>query len=379
MKKLVCAATVVFLILAMAGCSNAKAGNNEVSKEAKIQVAMLLDTSSSMDGLIEQAKSRLWNIVNTLTTLKFKGKTPRIEIALYEYGNDRIPAKENYIRLVAPLTADLDLISEKLFALRTDGGREYCGAVIDKAVRMLEWSKNDADMRLIYIAGNEPFTQGPVNYKVAISGAVNNGIYVHTILCGNDWGGADGWEDGARCGKGKYFVIDHNARVRQYKTPFDSEIEECNVRLNETYLSYSKVGESSKENQLKQDRNAKSLSDAIYAERIVSKSSKAYKNENWDLVDMVTKDEKALDKINVAELSDELKNKSKEEIKAIAIRKKSERESIQTKMSDLAKKRQAHIEVMMRKDANSSGDDLGKAINRSVIDLAITKGYEVEK
>ncbi len=33
-------------------------------KESKIQIAILLDTSSSMDGLIEQAKSQLWKIVN---------------------------------------------------------------------------------------------------------------------------------------------------------------------------------------------------------------------------------------------------------------------------------------------------------------------------
>ena len=99
----------------------------------KIQVAILLDTSNSMDGLIEQAKSRLWNIVNTLTTLKFEGKTPEIEIALYEYGNDGLNKNTDYIRQVAPLTTDLDLISEKLFSLRTNGGSEYCGAVIQDA------------------------------------------------------------------------------------------------------------------------------------------------------------------------------------------------------------------------------------------------------
>jgi hypothetical protein len=58
----------------------AKPGRNNT----KIQVALLLDTSNSMDGLIDQAKSRLWNIVNTLTTLKYDGQTPNIEIYLYE-------------------------------------------------------------------------------------------------------------------------------------------------------------------------------------------------------------------------------------------------------------------------------------------------------
>ena len=79
--------------------------------QEKIQVALLLDTSSSMDGLIDQAKSRLWNIVNTLTTLRYDGKKPNIEISLYEYGNDGLSPDGGYIRQVAPLTNDLDLLS----------------------------------------------------------------------------------------------------------------------------------------------------------------------------------------------------------------------------------------------------------------------------
>ena len=180
--------SVTIALLCVLGCNSKQtyAANSEKSTEAayvehdrasvsnakadvKIQVALLLDTSNSMDGLINQAKSRLWNIVNTLTTLRFEGNEPEIQIALYEYGNDRLRAADNYIRLVAPLTTDLDLISEKLFSLTTDGGLEYCGAVIRNATKELRWSTNDRDIHLIYIAGNEPFTQGKISYREAIS------------------------------------------------------------------------------------------------------------------------------------------------------------------------------------------------------------------
>jgi len=354
--------------------------NDEISKDAKIQVAILLDTSGSMDGLIEQAKSRLWNIVNTLTTLKFKGKTPYIEIALYEYGNDRIPASQNYIRQVTPLTNDLDLISEKLFALRTDGGQEYCGAVIDKAVKSLRWGDGRADMKLIYIAGNEPFTQGPIHYKEAISNALGKDIYVNTIHCGDgSWGGLDTWRDGAKRGKGKFFNIDHNARVRYYQTPYDDAISESNVKLNSTYVSFTRAGEAQKQNQIKQDENAKSVSAENYAERAVSKTKKVYNNSSWDLVDKVSQDEKVLDEIKKSELSEELQTKSKSEIKALVAEKKMEREKIQKEISELAQKRQAYIDEQMKKDQKGTGDDLGKAINQSVLDLALLKGYEMEK
>lgn len=395
MKKFSLSTTMVLAAFMIAGCNGAKAKstsaattipvtqevavNNEISKDAVIQVAILLDTSGSMDGLIEQAKSRLWNIVNTLTTLKFKGKTPKIEIALYEYGNDRIPSSQNYIRQVTPLTHDLDLISEKLFALRTDGGQEYCGAVIDKAVKSLKWGDGKADMKLIYIAGNEPFTQGPINYKEAISNALSNDIYVNTIHCGDSrWGGLESWQDGARRGKGKFFNIDHNARVRYYQTPYDDAISDCNVKLNDTYISYSKVGVVQKENQMKQDANAKSVSSANYAERAVSKTKHVYNNSSWDLVDKVSADANALKQIKKSELAEELQTKTEDEIKALVVEKKQEREKIQKEIASLAQKRQAYIDEQVKKDQNNTGDDLGEAINQSVLDLAMLKGYEQE-
>src|SRR5688572_13114949 len=65
----------------------------EVKADApKIQIAILIDTSGSMDGLINQTREQLWRIVNTFATAKKEGKRPRLELALYQYGNDSIPA-----------------------------------------------------------------------------------------------------------------------------------------------------------------------------------------------------------------------------------------------------------------------------------------------
>ena len=123
-------------------------------RQPVVQLAVLLDTSSSMDGLIDQARTRLWQIVNDLATAKQHGVTPRLEVALYEYGNDGLARETNYIREVISFTADLDEISARLFALRTNGGSEYCGAVIEQAVerryrRLLEESGETPDLILI--------------------------------------------------------------------------------------------------------------------------------------------------------------------------------------------------------------------------------------
>jgi hypothetical protein len=353
--------------------------NSEQNRDTKIQVAILLDTSSSMDGLIEQAKSRLWNIVNTLTTLKYNGRTPKIEIALYEYGNDNLKRADGYIRQVTPLTTDLDLISAKLFSLTTYGGDEYCGMVISKAVEMLNWGSNSSDMKLVYIAGNEPFNQGSVSYKTAISRALAKGIYVNTIHCGRAGEGIEGmWRDGAERGKGKFFNIDHNARVRYYDTPYDDRISACNDRLNRTYISYGVTGDAYAENQRMQDSNAMGISKSNFAERAVSKSKQVYNNSNWDLVDKVKEDSNALNEIKQSELPQELQNKSKAEIQKLIAEKEAERASIQKEINELAKKRQEYIDEQAKKD-NSSGDDLGKAINESILAFANVKGYTISK
>lgn len=348
------------------------------SDNTRVQVALLLDTSNSMDGLIDQAKSRLWNIINTLTTLKYKGKAPVVEIALYEYGNDGLSSASDFIRQVTPLTTDLDLISEKLFSLKTNGGSEYCGAVIQKAVNQLEWGNNNADMKLVYIAGNESFNQGSISYKEVIPDALQRNIYINTIHCGSYEGGiSDSWKDGASRGKGKYFSLDSDKKVRFVETPYDARIEECNQRINKTYISYGHAGTAKKQSQMEQDENAAKMSKANYVERSVSKSKAAYKNDSWDLVDKVKDDKKALESIKEEELPGELKGKSKAQIAAVVSEKTKERENIQKEIEQLARKRQVFIDEQNKK--HKTEDDLGEAINSSILTLAKEMGYVVVK
>lgn len=348
------------------------------SKDNKIQVALLLDTSNSMDGLIDQAKSRLWNIVNTLTTLKYNGQAPQIEIALYEYGNDGI-RDDNYIRQVTPLTQDLDLVSEKLFALRTNGGSEYCGAVIRDASMNLNWDGNEKSMKLIYIAGNEPFDQGRVNYKEVISKAKSKNIYTNTIFCGSrDEGIQTFWQNGALLGDGKYFNIDSDRKVIYIETPYDVRISECNTKLNDTYIFYGSHGSEYKLKQAAQDRNAEVQSISNYVERAVAKSKKnAYKNDHWDLVDKAEKDAGFIATVKEDALPAELKGKSTEEIKKAVAVKSAERGKIQKEIEELSKKRQSYIDAEMKKRGTSDSDDLGKAIENSVMELAKKNGYSL--
>lgn len=88
-RNLILMGMIIFLVLVGL---NISADNNDEKKSIKI--ALLLDTSNSMDGLIEQAKSQLWTIVNELSRASCEGERPELQIALYEYGNDWLSPHE---------------------------------------------------------------------------------------------------------------------------------------------------------------------------------------------------------------------------------------------------------------------------------------------
>ena len=315
------------------------------AKDQTIMIALLLDTSNSMDGLIDQAKSQLWKIVNEVAAAKSgDGKQPNIKIALYEYGNNGLSSDEGYIRQVSGLTEDLDVLSEKLFSLSTNGGDEFCGQVIKTSLNQLAWSASNADLKMIFIAGNEPFTQGNVSYELACGTAKEKGVIVNTIYCGDFNDGITlNWKRGAELTGGAFMSIEQNNKTVYVPTPYDDQIAALNDKLNETYVYYGALGEYRKEQQILQDKNAASYGLANIAERSFCKSSHAYKNSSWDLVDAAKDNEKIIMETKADELPKEMRTMSLVQRKVYIQQKSEERTKIQGEIQSLNKKRLEYI------------------------------------
>ena len=214
-----------------------KVGDDAKDDRVPVDVAILLDTSNSMDGLINQARNQLWQIVQRLSETEKNGRKPALRVSVFEYGNSNLPATENYIRQVIPLSDDLDKVSEALFALKTDGGDEYCGAVIGEAIKRLDWSSDSDAYKSIFIAGNEAFTQGQVSYLSTCADAKEKSIVVNTIHCGDHSTGVKGmWTDGATKGGGQSFNINQDRQQVSIPCPQDKILIELNTKLNKTYL-----------------------------------------------------------------------------------------------------------------------------------------------
>jgi len=347
-----------------------------------VQLAILLDNSGSMNGLIEQAKSQLWSIVNEFIAAKQGGKSPRVQVALFEYGVNDLPGKDGFIRKLSDLTDDLDKLSEQLFAIstRVSGSEEYCGWVIRDAVEQLKWDPSSKTYKAIFIAGNEPFTQGPIAYQSSCKSAITKGIIVNTIHCGNEAQGIAGmWRDGAALSDGKFLIIDHNARVAAIAAPQDKEIAELNGKLNDTYLGYGSLAPAAKARQMQQDTNAAATSapTTAVAGRALSKASANYYNGAWDLVDRAKQKDFDLSKIKDEDLPEEMRKMSPAERKEYLAKKTEERADVQRRITSLVKEREAYVAEKMKSESKESV--FGKAVTTAIREQAATKGVTFEK
>ncbi len=294
---------------------------------------------------------------------------------MYEYGNTRLSAESGYIRRVLPLTTDLDRVSEELFALKTNGGDEYCGQVIAAATKGLLWSTASDDLKVIFIAGNEEFTQGSVDFRASCKKAIAKGIVVNTIFCGDKPQGiATHWKDGADLADGRFMVIDQDAVVAEIPAPQDKEIALLGEQLNKTYIAYGAAGRAGAARQNAQDANLAAAPSAN-VQRQVAKSQAIYTNSTWDLVDAKKTGAVDIAKVDAKDLPPEMQKMSVAERKAYVEQNEKKRTEIQTKIRKLDDERKKYVAVEMRK-AKPAANTLDAAVITTVRDAAAKKGYK---
>ena len=325
----------------------------------KIQVAILLDVSNSMDGLIEQAKAQLWNMASVMGKAKCGNDVaPKIEIALYEYGRTSNDIKKGFVKQISSFTNDLDSISKLLFELNTEGGDEYCGQVMFTSLKELKWDTASNNYKVIFIAGNEDFLQGKLSYTAACTEAKKKGVIVNTIYCGDKMAGiSEHWNIVGECGTGSYTNINQDATLDDIVTPYDSILFSLNERLNGTYISYGYAGRSNQLKQTRADQLNYQMNRSVAAKRVQVKAKKSlYKNEHWDLVDAESSDSTFINKVDLKTLPDSLRTKSRIQLKQIVDDKNHERETVQEEITNVSTKREEYIKNEKKKNAAATNN-----------------------
>lgn len=357
-----------------AACDDEPPAKPAATTERPIDLALCLDTSNSMDGLIDAAKRRLWDVVNDLARAK---PVPRLRVALLSYGNNAYSKESGWVVTDTPFTEDLDLVSQKLFALRTWGGEEYVARVLDTAVRKLKWSEDPKALRICVVAGNESADQDRlVAFRDVAAQAAKRGIVVNSVYCGDPEDGlAPAWREVASLAEGEFAAIDQNRRAPVCATPYDTLLTTLSTSLNATYLPFGKLGAANCANQAAQDLNANGLGRDVEASRAAAKAGVNYRNGSWDLVDACRDRSVDLATLAAEDLPEAMRKLTAAERATYVGEMAKKRAEIQRQIADLAAKREEFVATEMAKQGISEDLSMGGAVRRAVRRQAERKGF----
>lgn len=323
------------------------------SARPKIEIVFALDTTSSMGGLIQAAKTKIWSIVNQISTGQ---PTPEVRVGLVAY-RDR---GDDYVTQVTDLTSDLDAMYARLMSFAPSGGGdgpESVNQALYDAVHKISWSGGGKVMRLIYLVGDWPphmDYRDDVKYPVTAKVAVQRGIYINTIRCGNQAETERVWKDIAHRAEGRYFSIDASGGAVARTTPFDGDIARIDGELRGSAVLYG-AGAARETARRKLDSIAATMDAApaeAKAERAAyaarkSKEAPAAASEIYgggaDLISAYEEKSVDLDKVAAEALPDEMRAMSAAQRKAYVEKKSAERKAAQAKLDELNKKRAAYL------------------------------------
>jgi hypothetical protein len=343
-----------------------------------IDLVICLDTSGSMEGLIDSARARLWDIVSALGRAR---PVPQLRVGLITYGSpNRADAANGWVALQSNLTSDLDSVYARMMSFATNGGDEYVGWSLRRALDWMQWSPDPDALKLIFVAGNESADQGAhvFNFRYVSEEARRRGIIINAIYCGNRTAGMnEHWDQVAACGGGTYSAIDMQCGTVQIATPQDRLLLELNMKLNATYVPYGSRGEAGHMQQRAQDANAERVGVASAASRVAAKGTKVYDNAHWDLVDGVAQGKVEVKDVEEADLPAAMRAMPVEERAKFVESQARERADIQKQIAELTAARE---QFLRNARANAAGGNqaLDQAILESIRTQAQAKGFAFE-
>ena len=218
--------------------------NHHITANPRVDVVFVLDTTGSMGGLIQTAKEKIWSIATTMASAQ---QTPEIRIGLVAY-RDR---GDSYVTKIVDLSDDLDSVYAKLMDFEANGGGdtpESVNKALYDAVHNMSWSQEDQAYQVIFLVGDAPphMDYNEVRYPQIVASALEKGIVINTIQCGEIPSAIEPWTQIASLGHGIFFQVEQAGGSVAYTTPFDEEIADLSAKLDDTRLYYGTEEEKEK-------------------------------------------------------------------------------------------------------------------------------------
>ena len=320
-----------------------------------IEVCFVLDTTSSMTGLIDGAKKKIWSIANGIVATDAKAK---VRFALVPY-RDR---GDEYVTKVFDLTDDLDKVFADLQSFQAVGGgdgEESVNQALDDAVNKIAWAKDDATVKLIFLVGDYPphMDYGDdVKFPQTCESAVKKNLIINTVQCGDYVGTTPVWQEIARLSEGSYVALEQSGGMIAMETPMDKEIAELSAQIGALAVPYGSP---------RQQAEVASKNSAAAAAPAAVAADRAYFNAaggkaiqgRGDLVSDVRENQVSIDALPEAELPENMRKMSAEQRAQYVKEQGEQRDKLTSRVRELSTRRQAYIDEETKKlAADSKGD-----------------------
>jgi Mg-chelatase subunit ChlD len=336
----------------------------------RIDLAFVLDTTGSMEELIEGAKQKIWSIASDIA----RGQpTPELRVGLVAY-RDRGDA---YVTRVFPLTANLDEVYANLKTLRAAGGGdtpEDVRAALLAGIRQMQWSEGDQVLRLLFLVGDSPphaYKDEPDEAAIA-SEATKKGIAINAVRCGGAGETEKVWKVIASAADGVYVSIDQGGGMAAVPTPMDARLAALNAELSDTAVAFGE----------ERDRRAvegrmianKAMATPIQADSARFRAASKHVDTN-DLVAAVESGKADLDAIPDEKLPEELRAMPKPALKGWVNAKMAKRKAVSTEVLELSTRRDEYLKAEQAKRGEPDGFDaeVKKAIGKKAAKIGV--GY----
>lgn len=343
---------------------------------ARLEMVFVLDTTGSMGGLIDGAKQRIWGIVNGV--MQESHASVRIGLVAYRDRGDA------YVTQVLPLTEDLDKVYTGLMDYSADGGGdtpEDVRTALADGLSKAGWSTAAPDLaQIMFLVGDAPphnNYNNTVDTLTTAANAVQKGIIVNTIQCGDMPETGEAWRAIAQRGHGQYFAIAANGGVQAISTPYDEQLGNLASKLGGTFISYGFAGEADAEakrasvltQQADIETRVEAAPSAAKAERAYNKvlSKDAYVG---DLLQNIENGSVELETLDPANLPASLQAMSPDERRAEIEKRLAERHQIRSEIVSLSQQRADFIAAeRKKKGGEESGFDVvvSKAVQKQMM------------
>jgi Mg-chelatase subunit ChlD len=320
-----------------------------IAKKPYVEVVFCLDTTGSMGGLIEGAKQKIWLICNQILNGR---PTPKLRIGLVAFKDKG----DVYITKVFDMTDDLDAVYGEMKTYTAEGGGdtpESVNQALDDAINKIKWSKDKKVMRLVFLVGDAPphmdYTDD-VKYPVTCKKAMDLGIVINTIQCGNDADCTKYWKDIAEKGGGSYAAIPQAGGIVTLATPHDRRLAEINTELAKTILVWGSATKKAADR--KKASEAVSMPAHMAADRICS-YCKEGKTATYDLLDSIRAGLVRLESMKADDLPTEMQKMSLKERRDHLDKISRDRSKLIKEAQDLDRKRNQAIADLLAKNKAS--------------------------